>query len=100
MLKKKKMLFLVMLMVVAFAATAFAADLSIKSTLNGKVSSSNLAQPGQVVKEGQTLVMIDSIAGSVVAARATADGTVFEIVVKPGDMISSGQVVATIRTAK
>ena len=99
MLNKKRIAVITILLVAMFALTAIAADISITSTLNGKVSSSNLVRQGQEVKEGQTLVMIESIAGTVPAARATANGTVLQVLVKPGDTVKSGQVVVKIRTA-
>lgn len=100
MLRKKRIIMLTIFVLAVFAVSVYAADISITSTLNGKVSSSNLVKAGQSVKEGQVLVMIDSIAGTVPAARATTDGTVLEVLVKPGDTIKSGQVIAKIRSAK
>lgn len=70
------------------------------STLSGVVSSKCLVQQGDVVKEGQVLLSVDSIAGNVPASRATVDGTVSEVLVKPGDNIKNGQVVVKIKSAK
>ena len=67
------------------------------STLNGKVSVHGLAATGSGVREGQPLLSVDGIAGAAVAARATVSGTVAEVLVKPGDTIKSGQIIARIK---
>ena len=52
--------------------------------------------PGTKVKEGDVLVMVDSLVGPVPAARATADGTVKEVNVTKGQKIVQNQQVAVI----
>ena len=47
------------------------------SMLSGTTVS--VVAPGTKVKEGDVLVMVDSLVGPVPAARATADGTVKEV---------------------
>jgi len=66
------------------------------ATLTGTVSANQLAVAGQTVEEGDTLVMVNSIAGLVPAARANINGKVSAVLVKAGDKIQNGQVVAEI----
>lgn len=67
-----------------------------KSVLAGRVIAQGLVAEGAPVKEGAVLVKVESIAGSAVAARAVCDGTVREVLVKPGDLVAVGQTVARI----
>ena len=70
-----------------------------QSVLAGRVAPQNLVSVGAPVKEGTILVRVESITGAAVAARATRDGFVHEVLVKPGDLIKVGQVVARIEPA-
>ena len=70
-----------------------------QSVLAGRVAPQNLVAVGAPVKEGTILVRVESITGAAVAARATRDGVVREVLVKPGDLIKAGQVVARIEPA-
>ncbi|NMC32258.1 MAG: biotin/lipoyl-binding protein [Veillonellaceae bacterium] len=70
-----------------------------QSVLAGRVVAQNLVAVGTAVKEGTILVRVESITGAAVAARATRDGVVHEVLVKPGDLIKVGQVVARIEPA-
>ena len=67
-----------------------------KAVLAGRVLPMGLVAGGTVVREGSPLVFVDSITGAVPAARATTDGTVREVLVKPGDMVKTGDVVVRI----
>ena len=64
--------------------------------LSGRVVSQNLVVVGTFVKEGTVLASVDSITGAAPAARATRDGMVREVLVKPGDIVRAGQVLARI----
>ena len=64
------------------------------SMLSGTTVS--VVAPGTKVKEGDVLVMVDSLVGPVPAARATADGTVKEVNVTKGQKIVQNQQVAVI----
>ena len=64
--------------------------------LSGRVVSQNLVVVGTFVKEGAVLVSVESITGAAPAARATRDGVVREVLVKPGDLVRAGQVIARI----
>ena len=70
-----------------------------QSVLAGRVAPQNLVSVGAPVKEGTILVRVESITGAAVAARATRDGVVREVLVKPGELIKVGQVVARIEPA-
>ena len=70
-----------------------------KGVLGGRVLSQNLVTAGTSVKEGTVLASVESITGAAVAARATRDGVVREVLVKPGDMVRVGQVIARIEPA-
>lgn len=70
-----------------------------QSVLAGRVVPQNLVSVGAPVKEGTILVRVESITGVSVAARATRDGVVREVLVKPGELIKVGQVVARIEPA-
>ena len=70
-----------------------------QSVLAGRVVAQNLVAVGTAVKEGTILVRVESITGAAVAARATRDGVVHEVLVKPSDLIKVGQVVARIEPA-
>ena len=67
-----------------------------QSVLGGRILSQNLATAGTSVKEGTVLANVESITGAAVAARATRDGIVREVLVKPGDIVRVGQVIARI----
>ncbi len=101
MLRSKRIMILTLAVALSFAAWAYAASIVVQtSTLNGTVSANNLVKTGAVVKEGQVLVYINSVAGPAPAARANTDGTVLEVLVAPGDKIVSGQAVAKIQSAR
>ena len=81
------------------AAAIWAADaagelLEQKSVLGGKVLS--VIEAGTPVVEGQVLATVDTLAGPVPAAKATADGVVKEIKVHEGDTIERNAVVLTL----
>lgn len=67
-----------------------------KAVLAGRVLPMGMVAIGSVVREGTPLMYIDSISGAMPAARAITDGTVREVLVKPGDMIRTGDVVVRI----
>lgn len=69
-----------------------------RSALNGTVLADQLAVVGQAVREGDVLVKVQTISGSSVAARASSDGTVRQVLVRPGERVSAGQVVVQLET--
>jgi biotin carboxyl carrier protein len=77
------------LMVVATAPLILAATrvLDVKATLTGEVLEENLARTGEIVGDGDPLVYVRTLVGRGVAARAPVDGTVVEVLVRPGQVI-------------
>lgn len=65
-----------------------------KSVLSGKVHAA--IGPGSVVREGDVLVVVNTILGPSPAVRATMDGVVRELLVKPGADIRQGEIVVRI----
>lgn len=98
MFRSKKILWLtlaIMMITIAWTAAAGAA-VDQKGVLSGKVLATCLVTPGTAVHEGDVLVCVDTITGPAPAVRANVDGTVIEVLVKPGDMIKTGDVLARI----
>ena len=85
----RRLLVPTVLMIVATAPLILAAArvLDVKATLTGEVLEENLARTGEVVKDGDPLVYVRTLVGRGVAARATVDGTVVEVLVRPGQVI-------------
>lgn len=97
--KYKNVLFVTFVILFCFGAFVYANNVvSQSSTLSGVVSSKGLVKKGDVVKEGQVLLIVESVAGEVPAARATIDGEVVEVLVQSGDNIKSGQTIAKIES--
>jgi len=100
MIHKKSILLSVAVLLVATIWVASAGNLIDQNgVLAGRVVNQNLVTVGTAVKEGAVLARVESITGPAVAARATRDGVVREVLVKPGDMIRAGQVIARIEPA-
>ena len=91
---KKKML----AMLLAFCGLALtaveAASVTHETVLTGEVVSAVAA--GTAVKEGDTLVTVRTLAGPMVAARATVSGQVEQVNVTVGAKVERGQVVAVV----
>ena len=81
-------------------ATASGSAVDQKGVLAGQVLADGLTVAGADVHEGDTLVLVDTIAGPVPAVRANIDGQVKEVLVKPGDMIKVGDVLVRIEPAR
>ena len=99
-LKKKNVLLmtgvLLALMVWAVSANSLVEQ---KSVLSGRVTAEDLVTAGTSVKEGRILARVTTVTGTAPAARATVDGVVQEVLVKPGDTIRAGDVLARIQPA-
>jgi len=93
---------LTLIVVMVIAATAAAgpqpALLEVKSTLAGTVLADDLVEVGARVEDGQPLVYVrTALTGTkAVAARAPRDGTVREVLVRPGQRVRQGDVVVRI----
>ena len=71
-----------------------------KGVLAGRVLSEGLVSTGADVREGDVLVVVDSLTGAAPAVRANTDGKVREVLVKPGDSINSGDVLVRIEPVR
>lgn len=67
-----------------------------RSALAGTVLADQLAVVGQTVHEGDVLLKVQTISGAVPAARASANGTVRQVLVSPGGHVTAGQVVVKL----
>ena len=77
------------------SSVAFASHLIDEmSILKGTVVS--VVTVGQSVTEGDELVRVKTLSGSIAAARAATSGTVTEVYVEVGDVIAVNTVVAQI----
>ncbi len=69
----------------------------VKATLRGEVLADGLVKAGDEVREADPLVYVKTQTGRGVAARATVDGRVTEVLVQSGALIRElGAVVARI----
>ncbi|MDR3592278.1 MAG: biotin/lipoyl-binding protein [Negativicutes bacterium] len=91
---------LILLFVAVAWATANGSAVDQKSVLSGRVLADGLAKAGDNVREGDIVVVVDTITGPVPAVRANTDGKVKEVLVKPGDTVRTGDVVARIEPAR
>ncbi len=67
---------------------------AVTSTLSGQVSWT--AAVGTHVDEGSEIIRISTLTGSAAAARASASGTIKEVLVRPGENVERGMLVARI----
>ncbi len=101
---KKRTLAITLLVFVVLAVSVWAgASGSIvdqKGVLAGKVAAQGMVAVGSHVREGDILVRVETLTGALPAARATGDGIVREVLVKPGDVINVDQVVARVEMGR
>ena len=64
------------------------------TVLTGKVAS--VLPVGTSVKEGETLVTVETLAGPMAAAKSIVNGTVTAVSVQAGQDVKRGQVVITV----
>ncbi len=69
-------------------------NIEVRSSLSGDVTWT--AAVGTQVYEGSEIVRVSTLTGEAVAARAVEGGTVSDMMVRPGDKVFAGQVVARI----
>jgi biotin carboxyl carrier protein len=97
MTRKQQIAILLTIIIMTFLASSLvsAADvIDQKSVLSGKVHAA--IGPGSVVREGDVLVVVNTILGPSPAVRATMDGIVRELLVKPGADVRQGEVAVRI----
>jgi biotin carboxyl carrier protein len=93
----KKTALILIISMLAFTNLAISKPISVQtSVLSGVVF--EIVSVGQEVKEGTPLVVINSIVGKNVAARANIDGTVTDVLAKRGDTIYNGDIVVRIES--
>src|ERR1700740_3329215 len=75
------------------------ATVLVRVVISGEVLPLQLAKVGQVVKQGDALIFLrgTSSGASVPAAVASVDGRGVEVMVRPGDRVNIGDVVAVIQ---
>lgn len=96
-MKKRNIVFILSAVIFMVCAAALAmknTQVEQKAVIGGNVSYT--VTVGSVVKSGDPLVEISTLTGTTPAARATVDGTVKQILVKQGDTVKAGQIVAYI----
>lgn len=84
---------------VPLPGTAEQASVLVRVVISGEVLPLNLARVGQVVKQGDPLVFLrgTTSGASVPAAVASVEGRVVQVMVRPGDRVNIGDVVAVIQ---
>lgn len=86
------------LMICASALAMGSKQVEQTAVVSGTVS--NTITAGTVVQSGDSLVEISTLTGTASAARATVDGTVKQVLVRQGDEIKTGQIVAYIEQSE
>ncbi|KYZ76356.1 hypothetical protein AXX12_07940 [Anaerosporomusa subterranea] len=97
MTRKQQIMILLVIVMAIFASTLVSAAENLidqKSVLSGKVHAA--IGPGSVVREGDVLVVVNTILGPSPAVRATTDGIVRELLVKPGADVRQGEIAVRI----
>jgi biotin carboxyl carrier protein len=86
-------------LVAAVAVMAQKPPVLARAAIAGEVVSQHLIQPGEMVKQGDPLVYVQSSTRSepALAAVAPVDGRVTRVTVRPGSHVSIGDIVATIQ---
>lgn len=96
MTRKQKLAILFIIVSALFTSSLVSATALIdqKSVLSGTVHAA--VGPGSAVREGDVLVVVNTILGPSPAVRATMDGIVRELLVKPGANVGQGEVAVRI----
>lgn len=86
-------------LVVPAPTLAEPASVLVRVVISGEVLPLQLAKVGQSVKQGDPLVFLrgTTSGASVPAAVASVDGRVVQVMVRPGDRVNIGDVVAVIQ---
>lgn len=94
--KMKILCSLIMMFLVTAVCLAAPSLIDQRGVLTGQVLADNLAAEGMLVQVGTPLVMIQTPVGPVAATRANVKGIVRQVLVAPGDMIRTGEVLVRI----
>jgi biotin carboxyl carrier protein len=86
-------------LVIAAAVMAQRPQVLARAAIAGEVVPEHLAEVGQMVKQGDPLVYVQSPTRSepALAAVAPADGRVVRVTVRPGSHVNIGDIVAVIQ---
>lgn len=84
----------IVILIISSMVSATGSLVDQKSVLSGKVHAA--IGPGSVVREGDVLVVVNTILGPSPAVRATMDGVVRELLVKPGASVRQGEIAVRI----
>lgn len=101
MLKKSRFVkILILTVILTFSAglgLAFAkTTVPQKSSLNGIVTSESLVKVGTMVKEGDILVKVKTLVGSMPAVRSNCNGKVVQILARAGMEVKVGQALVIV----
>ena len=100
-MKRKHIVFIVAICVLLIGTIAFAMGstrIEQKSVMAGTVSQT--VSVGTLVNAGDSLVDISTLTGTTSACRATANGTVKEVLVKVGDEVTPGESVVYLEASE
>jgi len=102
MVHKKTIIAITVLLVIGVVAWSLAAGQTAdqRGVLSGNVLSNGLVAAGAMAHEGDILVYVETITGPAVAVRATVDGVVREVLVRPGDKVKTGDILVRIEPVK
>jgi len=97
-MKKRYKLAIVLSVLGALAGgmTAMAADVQHTAVLGGVVTS--VTPVGAVVKEGDVLLSVNALAGTIPVTRASVNGVVKAVMVHPGSNVQQGEVVVIVES--
>jgi biotin carboxyl carrier protein len=86
-------------LVIAATVMAQRSPVLARAAIAGEVVAQHLIQAGQVVKQGDPLVYVQSATRSdpALAGVAPIDGRVTRVTVRPGSHVNIGDIVATIQ---
>lgn len=87
--------FLMMTACSGSGAVSAAGELIMEQAVLGGTILSVVAA-GTKVQEGEMLAAVDTLAGPVPAAKATADGTVREVRAEPGQKVERAEIIAVL----
>ena len=68
------------------------------AVLNGKVAAQGLVKVNDTVQEGQVLVSVETLTGVAPTSRAKVTGVVTEVLVTPGQLVKTGQIVVKVES--
>lgn len=99
---KRTIIAVTVLLVIGVVAWSMAAGQTIeqRGVLSGSVLPNGLVAVGATAREGDILVYVETITGPAAAVRANVDGTVREVLVRPGNKVRTGDVLVRIEPFK